>query len=328
MDVESGFYIKRPADEKVRSEIKKPRGLVTVRGPRQTGKTSLILQAYINSGGPDVTLRPVFVDLQILPHEHLESLGAVWKAIAIKMDEQLRLEGWDPESWDLKGSYDRNITRFLDRFVFEGNDAPVLICLDEVDRVFSSPIKTEFFSSVRAFWTRGAFDAAWKKIRWVLSTSSEPSFFIDDLNQSPFNIGLRVELNAFTPDETEAFARRHGLSLAGPMIERIMKYVGGRPYLVHLLLYQMARHPGGTERLFDSHGAGDGIFLEHLNRYLQQFQKEPKLAAAMKRVIAGDGCEDVETADRLEAAGLTRRDKDGNEICLCDLYQDFFGKEL
>ncbi len=244
------------------------------------------------------------------------------------MQEQLALDGWGEEKWAKKANFDRNFCGFLDGFVFATDSTPVLLCLDEVDRVFSSPLKSDFFSSVRAFYNRSAYDQALKKMRWLLSTSSEPSFFIEDLNQSPFNIGLRVNLNTFTAEETAEFAGRHGVAADAPMLERIQEYTGGRPFLVHLFLYHMSLHPEGVEQFFDGQSAGGGIFLDHLNHYLKQFQKEPDLRSAMKKVMAGKGCDDVRMTDRLEAAGLARRDPALKLVCHCRLYKDYFSKVL
>ncbi|MCP4109791.1 MAG: hypothetical protein GY749_30455, partial [Desulfobacteraceae bacterium] len=171
-------------------------------------------------------------------------------------------------------------------------------------------------------------DPVWKNVRWLLSTSSEPAFFIEDMTQSPFNIGLRVELASFTFDETRDFAGRCGLSPDSDMLGRIMDYTGGHPYLVHLLFYHMALEPDSFECYMDAGTAGNNIFSGHLRRFLAQFQKEPGLAGAMKKVIKGKGCKDVRMADRLEAAGLITRDASQKPVCLCSLYADYFGKEL
>jgi hypothetical protein len=328
LDVDSRFYIQRGVDDQVFDAIGKPRGLVTTRGPRQTGKTSLILRVHVNSRRTEERLRSVFVDFQALSNKNLESLGAIWRAIASAMVDQLGLAALKSETWETESAYDRNLTQFFDSAVFVSDKTPVLLCLDEVDRVFSSPLKSVFFSSLRAFYNRGAWDPAWKNVRWLLSTSSEPSFFIKDLNQSPFNIGLRVELGSFTDEETAEFARRHGLSSDTALIERIMDYVGGRPYLVHLLLYHLAMRPNSQEHLFDVRSAGGGIFLDHLKRYQAQFQQAHGLSAAMKRVIDGEGCNDVVIADRLEAAGLVKRDATLKVICHCSLYKDYFAGVL
>ena len=61
---DSRFYSLRKADEEVYSYILLNRGIVTVRGPRQTGKTSLMMGTYaaLQVGGDN--LRPAFVDFQ------------------------------------------------------------------------------------------------------------------------------------------------------------------------------------------------------------------------------------------------------------------------
>jgi hypothetical protein len=328
MDVDSRFYILRPADEEVFQGIRRSRGLVTLRGPRQTGKTSLLMRVLAAARQGALPLRSVFVDFQALLAEHLDSLPAIWRKIAEEIDAQLGLNTRQQQNWDSGSSYDHSFSRFLDEGVFPKDNTPLLLCLDEVDRIFASRLKSEFFAAVRAFYNRGAFDASWKKVRWILCSSTEPSFFIEDLNQSPFNIGLRVELGAFSAEEIVEFALRHGLALNGPMLQKIMNYSGGRPFLVHLLLYHLALHPERQELLFDAKSAGGGVFLDHLNRYLAQFQREPELWSAMRCVIAGRGCGDVRMAGRLEAAGLVRRDQALKVICHCALYKEYFTKVL
>src|SRR5262249_40397091 len=147
--------------------------------------------------------------------------------------------------------YDSNILNFLDNFIFRNNKMPLLICLDEVNRVFNTPIQSEFFSSVRSFYNSGAYDPIFAQVRWILSTSSEPTFFIDDINQSPFNIGRQVKLDAFTLMEVEKFAVLYGLTLEHHILTKIMAYIGGRPYLVHLLFDYLVKNPEKYSLVFD-----------------------------------------------------------------------------
>jgi hypothetical protein len=328
MDVESRFYIERQADADVLEGVSRHRGLVTLQGPRQTGKTSMMLRLYTNTRQPESSLRPVIIDFQGLSGRRFESLTAVWQAVLTKVDSQLDIGALIDDTWNPKANYDRNVTGYLEHYVFANNDTPVLVCLDEVDKVFSTLIRSDFFPSVRAFFNRGAYDPVWKRVRWLLSTSSEPRFFIDDLNQSPFNVGIRVTLPAFTLEETADFAGRYGISQDRETAHRIIKYVGGKPYLVHLLLHHMALEPARESVLFDAHSAGDGLFKSHLDRYLAKLQDQPDLVSAMKRVIAGKGCDDVKMADRLASAGLVKADTSGNWICACDLYAEYLGGRL
>lgn len=325
---DSRFYIIREADDEVFTELQKPRAVVTVRSPRQTGKTSLIMGMYVALRQAEEPLRTAFIDFQALEEKSLQSRNAIWCAIAAQITKQLQVEGWKAADWNSDESYIHNISTFLDRFVFANDETPLLICLDEVDRLFSSPIGSKFFSSVRAFFNSGALDPSWGKVRWLLGSSSEPSFFIEDLTQSPFNIGLRVELQAFSLSEIETFAGRHGLSLDKGTLQEVMEFVGGRPYLVHLIFYHMVRNPNARANLFDTTVTSRKIFRDHLHSYLVQFQRQKSLADAMREIIKGNGCEDAKICHRLEAAGLVRLDDSMKPVPACRLYVEFFGAEL
>jgi hypothetical protein len=328
VDVESRFYIQRQADTDVWDGVNRHRGLVTLQGPRQTGKTSMMLRLYARVREPRAPLRPAFIDFQALSKRRFESLTTIWHAIVTEIDTQLKIGALDEAAWLPRANYDRNVTEYLERYVFARNDTPVLVCLDEVDKVFKTPVRSDFFPAVRAFFNRGAIDPVWKKVHWLLSTSSEPRFFIDDLNQSPFNVGSRVTLGAFSLAETAEFARRYGFSLDTGTTQRIVNYVGGRPYLVHQLLHHLAREPGREAALLDADSAGDGVFKDHLDPYLAKLQAQPELATAMKHVVAGGGCSDVRLADRLAAAGLIRTDAKGDWVCACDLYAAYLAGRL
>ena len=70
LEVGWSLYIMRDADEEVVSAVRRKRALVTVRGPRQTGKTSLIMRVYAamrGSSEEESQLRTAFIDFQALP---------------------------------------------------------------------------------------------------------------------------------------------------------------------------------------------------------------------------------------------------------------------
>jgi hypothetical protein len=258
----------------------------------------------------------------------VQSLAVIWRTIAVRIAKQLHMKTWDISDWNEEIEYDENISRFFENFVSEHNEIPILLCFDEVDRVFKTPIKSGFFASIRSFYNSGAIDPVWENVRWLLVTSSEPRFFIEDLSQSPFNIGMQIELSTFTSEEVATFAHRHALTLSTKELDEIMLYVGGHPYLTHLLIYHLVHNSESRAKLFDPHTAGGGIFRDHLHRYLIQFQQEEKLAEAMRSIINGESCKDIKLVDRLESAGLVRWDKDQKIIPLCRLYAEFFEKEL
>nr|VFK53761.1 MAG: AAA-like domain-containing protein [Candidatus Kentron sp. TUN]VFK67814.1 MAG: AAA-like domain-containing protein [Candidatus Kentron sp. TUN] len=322
VSIDARFYIERPVDALVLERVRTDRALLTLRGARQSGKTSLMLRIHAAGASGQLPLRSAFVDVQAMPLESLQSLEAAWIHLAEEIADQL---GLPPFQWAGKGNHERGFKRFLQDSVFAEDDTPLLICLDEADRLFSTPLRQEFFASLRACWNRGAIDPVWKKVRWLLGTSSDPVFFIEDLTQSPFNVGTKVKLDNFHTAQVSEFARRLGLS---EPVHDIMTYVGGRPYLVHLLLYHLARNPENRADLFDGVSAGHGVFRDHLHRYLIQFQQDAPLTAAMGDLLAGRQVTIIKFADRLEAAGLATCDENNRYHPACRLYEEFFGNAL
>jgi hypothetical protein len=328
LEVGSRFYIARHTDEAVFRVLSNPLAMVTVLGARQTGKTSLILRVYADINRLGNQIRPILIDFQNISYKEFESVSLIWRAIAEEIARQLQLPGWSTSDWELDLSHDINFSNFLDHFVFEESESPLLMCLDNVDILFHWPIKSDFFASMRAFYNRAVTDPAWGKVQWLLGTSSEPSFFISDLTRSPFNIGLRIELSNLTPKEVESFAARHGLNLDQHNVQRVMDYLGGHPYLVHLLLYHLVRNPMFSDQHFNANTAGGGIFKEHLYRYMTEFESDKELADAMKKVIAGQSINELKMVARLEAAGLVQRDENQNIRPRCGLYAEFFRAKL
>ena len=328
IDIDSPVYVGRQTDGEVLSAIRRPRALVTIRGPRQTGKTSLMLR--VCQAGKEMAdqLRVVFIDLEVFSKMDFQSSTSIWQAIISCIAQHLKIADRTKSSWNNDAGHDHNLTQFFDKFVFEDDETPLLICMDESDRVFGTPVKEEFFSSIRGFWNRGAFDATWKKVRWLLSASSEPSFFIEDITQSPFNIDQTVELKEFTKEEIKTFAQNLELNLGNDIIPKITEFIGGRPVLVHMLLYQMKCNSINSNQLFDSKTAGNTIFRNHLHGYLLHFQRDRSLSQAMKNILNGHGCQDLRLIDRLKAAGLVRLSKDHEPEIACRLYREFFKEVL
>ena len=162
----------------------------------------------------------------------------------------------------------------------------------------------------------------------MLSTSSEPSFFIDDMSQSPFNIGQNVEIANFSKDEIGIFMDNFALEATPKDIQRIFDFVGGRPILVHTILYHLVCKSASESQLFNAINAGNSVFHNHLNGYLLHFQRDPKLLAAMKNILAGKSCEDLQLLDRLVAAGLLNYVNAENPQPSCRLYAEFFKNAL
>ncbi len=98
-----------------------------------------------------------------------------------------------------------------------------------------------------------------------------------NINQSPFNVGLPIELPEFTADQVQDLAGRHGLSWNTSQIGRLMGMVGGHPYLVRLALYHIHRGDTTLEGLLREAATEAGLYGDHLRRHLWNLEQHPEL---------------------------------------------------
>nr|MDZ8169743.1 AAA-like domain-containing protein [Nostoc sp. CmiSLP01] len=98
---------------------------------------------------------------------------------------------------------------------------------------------SDFFGLLRALHKEAKRRDIWKKLQLVLVYSTE-AYVPVDINQSPFNVGLPVELLEFTHEQVKDLAQRHQLNWSNTEVEKLTELVGGHPFLVRLALYKIA----------------------------------------------------------------------------------------
>jgi hypothetical protein len=82
-------------------------------------------------------------------------------------------------------------------------ETPLVLGLDEVDEVFRYPaIADDFFGLLRAWYEEASYGSGdselWERLRLIVVHSTEVYLPLD-VNQSPFNVGLPIELPEFNP---------------------------------------------------------------------------------------------------------------------------------
>jgi hypothetical protein len=150
-----------------------------------------------------------------------------------------------------------------------------------------------------------------------------------DINQSPFNVGLPVELSEFTAEQVKDLAWRHKLDWNDAQVQQLMAIVGGHPYLVRLAFYRLAHQDLTLERLLEDAPTDAGIYEDHLRRHWKPLKENPELAAALKQVVTTAEPVRLETmqAYKLYSMGLIKRLGD-RVTPRCQLYQQYFRERL
>jgi WD40 repeat protein len=127
----------------------------------------------------------------------------------------------------------------------------LVIFVDEIDAVRSLPFSTdEFFAGIRECYNRRTEDPRYERLTFCLLGVATPSDLIRDIRTTPFNIGRRVELTDFTAaeaaplaqglfhhgdTETRRSTRRADGNEAQHLLQRILYWTGGHPYLTQRL---------------------------------------------------------------------------------------------
>jgi hypothetical protein len=169
----------------------------------------------------------------------------------------------------------------------------------------------------------------WKQLDIILSTSTEPQFFIDRPHESPFNVGVTLRLEDFQPDQVSRLNALHPRPLATADVDRLYRLVHGHPYLTRKALYMVA---GATpscsvDELIGQARDDRGPFGDHLRDYLLRLQRKTDLIPAIRQVVESRPLTDELAIYRLEALGLVRRE--GDKVTpRCELYAGYFRERL
>jgi hypothetical protein len=206
---------------------------------------------------------------------------------------------------------------------------PLLLAMDEVDRMFEAPYRSDFFSMLRGWHNNRALPLMriWKQFDLALVTATEPYHLIANLNQSPFNVGEVIPLTDFTAAQLGDLNQRHGSPLTPTQERQVMALLHGHPYLVRRALYLLAGGKLGIETLLEQATTDGGPFGDHLRYHLFRIYDKQDLVQGLLQVIRSNRCPDERIARLLVAAGLARKE-DEQVLPRCQLYAAYFGERL
>lgn len=323
----SPFYVRRKEDDTAERCLAQAWSTIVVKGPRQSGKSSLL--ARIHALSKKAERRSIYLDFQTFDEPQLASLGTTLQTLAKRIARALKTsvqpaDVWDSDLLGEKGSF----AEFLTRAVLDESSSPVVLILDEVDRLFDRSYRGDFFAAVRGWHNNRATDEAWENLHLVLGHATDPALWIENLNESPFNVGDRLRLGDFTRDQVAGLNARHGNPLSGDEIAGLMDLVGGHPYLIRQALYVLATERWSLARLGEEAGKDTGPFGDHLRRHLWALLQSDRLRAVVARIARGEGCDDEGLFQRLLASGLVTGDARATARLRCDLYQQYFSRHL
>ncbi len=326
--LDSTFYIERPPVERDCYEsILRSGALIRVKAPRQMGKSSLLQR--ILARARQQGHQTAYLNLQSCDADFLSSIDQFLQWFCASVTNELNLDDCLADYWKGVLGSKNKCTNYFQRYLLSTLSAPLTLGLDEVDQVFQHPqIAQDFFGLLRAWHERGKNESLWQNFRLIIVHSKEVYIPLN-INQSPFNVGLPVELPELTEDQVADLVRRHGLHWSVNELQQLMDVVDGHPYLLRRALYHIARGSLTLEKFVRIAPTEEGLYGDHLRRHLINIKADPELEAAMKQVVAATGPVRVDPSQgfKLRSMGLVRLS--GNDVVpLCNLYRSYFRDRL
>lgn len=325
--IDSPFYIFRETDTELEQQLKRPGDTTIIKGARQMGKSSLLTRAGVFSRNTGSAVS--YIDFQQIDAARLDSLDGLLRYLGSRIGRDFKATHKAQDYWDDALGPKDNLTDFIENAVLTSTIQSIVLLLDEADRVFAFDYRDDFFATLRFWHNRRATHPLWQRFNLILAHSTEPALWIQDINQSPFNVGVKLRLRDFTVEEVNQLNERY----QGPLrtdaeIARLHALVGGQPYLTRQGLYYMASRKASFAEIEKTAIDLTGPFGDHLRRLMWLMQQEPALKKAVAQVLRDGRCDSEAYFQRLFSAGIVIGPSCEEASLRCLVYERHFERIL
>ena len=329
LTVDSPYYIERlEVDRLFAREILKPGAVIRIKAARLMGKTSLI-NRLLDVSSKQLQSRTVQLNLLEASQEVLANSNWFYRWICARIARELKIPHQLKERWDDQMySPTSNCTYYFEEYLLPTINAPLVLSLDEVDRVFPHPIASDFFGMLRVWHDKASNNDTWKQLRLVIAHSTEVYVKLK-LTQSPFNVGVGKELPDFNATQIRDLASRYQLDWNDSQVAALMREVGGHPHLLRLAIYHIADGSITVNTLLSGASLEEGIYGNHLRRFLWSLQQDDELVNAYCQVVTTNGVK-LNSSNQLwlSRMGLIRLNASRMAVPRCNLYRQYFSRVL
>ncbi len=323
----SPFYIERsPLEDLCLATLRQPGGLVRIKGPLRMGKTSLINWAM--GTAQTLGIKTVLLDIRQADAAALNDLDTFLRWFCWAISESLGIPCELDNYWFPSAGSKLSCTALVQDWLLNQVDAPLVVAIDAMHRLVDYPhVAIDFLSMMRSWYEKARVREEWQKLRLIMAYAHELDLPLP-LHQSPFNVGLHLEVPPFNRDQVLDLAHRYGLSSLpksqGADFEILFDLLAGHPYLWHLAFYWLLSGHVSLAQLVEQAPTDQGIYQEHLRHISLMLQKEPQLGEAVKQLITTGNSGGLPQSAITQLMDMGLLQSSGSHVKFaCGLYRDY-----
>ena len=325
-------YARPAANSLIRSSVNleccqaivQPGALIRIKAPSKMGKSRLLnnILDYAN----EREYGNVHINLLQIESSKFTNLDRFLRWFCIYISDALNIDLKLDDRWNEDRGSMLSCTRYLET-ILEQLERPLVLGLDEVDRLLNYPdISQDFFYLLRSWHEEANNDELWEKLRLIVVYSTE-EFGNLDINQSPFNVGLPIELKPIDRSQLLELASSYSLNLSATESDRLMVMLGGHPYLTDLIFSTLSSNSKlSLEDLLQQATTDTGIYSSYLRHHLVNLKSNSQLTKIFLEILDSLQPVRVDTllGYQLYRMGLIEWSQDNSVVPSCELFRMYF----
>ena len=327
MSLGSSRYVRRSADDALERALRSDEMFVRLQGPRWTGKSSMLARGLASARQAGATT--LTAEFDSFTDDDLRTMASMCARLSALLAAHM-----DGDVDPAEGRIDSlgaglNFEKFVLRKIVGALPGRVALALDNVDKLFSRDYADEFFSLLRSWHARRSTEPSrpWGRLTVALVFATDAHLYLRDLNHSPFNVGIRVDVADFTSDQISDLATRYKSTLTSADDRRRFEaLVGGHPYLAHRGIQELALDRLTLDQLEQRAATEESPFIDALHEMTDPIREDSDLLQAVKSALDGKACTDV-AFSRLRAAGVLRGDP-SRPALRCGIFDGYLRRHL
>ncbi len=324
---DSKSYIQREEDLKCYEHLSERYSLIRIKAPNKYGKTSLLerLNLHAKKKGYAVVSINFQEDFE---RSQLANLSELLENFCEMILRELNLDVHIHETQLKCLSSKPKATLYMTK-ILTLLDRPLVLSIDDADKLFEfKDVSNDFFPLIRSWNEKSKVHPDWINLKIILAYSTEPLLGVTTLTDSPFdNLGLGVELEAFSKEEIKKLAKAYGIKFSQQDIEDLFNFIGGHPLLTKRVLYTMVKENRTLQEIIQKTYYQKSTFFDHLRRYLWIIKRNKDLEEFLQDLLQGKYPTDDTSAYILEATGFIKKENRKIRFA-CELYRNFFQEHL